>query len=367
MPCSRSARSALLLLTAVSLNLVPVYAQPAGGKVARVLDIDGKTLMTNRRTAGRWFQAYKGMKSYLTERMRTDGRTQALLEFDIGGQAGISPNTEIEIVGQRDIEVIGNKIVVKAGKVWAKIDKQKSQLQIQTSGGVIGIEGTELLVAVEENSPVTELLLFEGQASVTDNDGNKTTLKPGDYIEFGGSGGMCVLSYPSSGLRSLVVERFPEFSSFLAARGITAIPKTSGPSLTRDHLEAPVDFDRLLRASEEGLLQSAEGVAAAGGLSPSQITAPAGAPKLSWDPVPQAVGYQVLLAGDPGMDELVFSSLADEAALAVPEGAPGGPAGRYYLRVIPLGEDGMPVAPASQTWFDSAGWESQGMLADPGQ
>lgn len=334
--------------------------------MARVLDIEGQTLMTNRRTAGRWFQAYKGMKSYLTERMRTDARTQALLEFDIGGRAGISPNTEIEIVGQRDIEVIGNKVVVKAGRIWARIDKQKSQLQIQTSGGVIGIEGTELLVAVEEGSPVTELLLFEGQASVTDNHGVKTTLRPGDYIEFGGSAGACVLSYPSSGLRSLVVERFPEFSTFLAARGVTAIPKSSGPTFERDHLSTPVMFDQLVLASEQGLQHPSEGSPSVGGLSPSQVAAPAGAPSLVWDEVPGAVAYQVLLASDPEMEELVFSSRVESAGLVVPEGAPGAPAGRYYLRVIPLGEDGLPSAPASQTWFDSSGWESQGMLAGPG-
>jgi hypothetical protein len=118
------------------------------------------------------------------------------------------PTPRLRSWGQREIDIVGNKVVVKSGKIWAKIDRQKSQLQIQTSGGVIGIEGTELLVAVEEGG-TSELLLFEGQASITDNDGNKKTLFPGDYAEFGGGGGMCVLSYPSNGLRSLVVERFP--------------------------------------------------------------------------------------------------------------------------------------------------------------
>ena len=284
----RLRRCTASFVLATTVLACPVFGQPAGGKVARVLDIDGKILMTNRRTDGRWFQAYEGMKSYLTERLRTDANTQAALEFDIGGRAGISPNTEIEIVGQREIDIVGNKVVVKSGKIWAKIDRQKSQLQIQTSGGVIGIEGTELLVAVEEGG-TSELLLFEGQASITDNDGNKKTLFPGDYAEFGGGGGMCVLSYPSNGLRSLVVERFPEFSSFLAARGITTVPKgaITGPSLR------PVpDFDELLQASEQNLVQDPQG------LTPSKQTLALGQPTLSWPAVHGADSYLVLLAGD---------------------------------------------------------------------
>jgi hypothetical protein len=218
---------------------------------------------------------------------------------------------------------------------------------------VIGIEGTELLVAVEEGG-TSELLLFEGQASITDNDGNKKTLFPGDYAEFGGGGGMCVLSYPSNGLRSLVVERFPEFSSFLAARGITTVPKgaITGPSLR------PVpDFDELLQASEQNLVQDPQG------LTPSKQTLALGQPTLSWPAVHGADSYLVLLAGDAAMEDIVFSAAADGASLTVPLGAPGVAAGRFYFRVIPLGADGQPIAHAYQTWFDSAGWQSEGVLA----
>lgn len=348
--------SPFALALTLSLAVLPVSAQPSSGKVARVLDIDGKTLMTNRRTDGRWFQAYEGMSSYLKEHLRTDERTQATLEFAIGGRAGVSPGTEIEIVGQRDVDVVGNKIVVRSGKVWAKIDKQKSQLQIQTSGGVIGIEGTELLVAADENGR-SEVLLFEGQISLTDSQGNQQTLRPGDYAEMGGSGGggACVLSYSSGGLRSLVVERFPEFTSFLASCGITTVPKSA---LTGAPIPlARPGLDEVVSASTEGLVEDPVG------LTPSRSTV-SGPPTFSWPAVGGAAEYMILLGSDSGMQDLAFSARAEGASFTVPSGAPSLAAGRYYLRVVPLDDGGHPVAHAYQTWFESAGWQSDGILAD---
>ena len=118
--------------------------KPMGPKVGVVLDIDGRRLMYRRRLrsgmAGT-FQAYQGMPVFLNDHFETDSNTKATLEFTIGCRALISPGTEIVVVGQREINIVGNKFAVTAGKMWAKIDKQNSQLQIQTSGGVIGIEG----------------------------------------------------------------------------------------------------------------------------------------------------------------------------------------------------------------------------------
>lgn len=344
----------LLALAFAALGFAPVWSQPSDGKVARVLDIAGHSLFTDRRTDGRWFQAYVGMKSYLSERLRTDEKTSAALEFDIGGKAGISPGTEVEIVSQRDIEVIGNKLVLKAGRVWAKIDKQKSRLQIQTSGGVIGIDGTELLVSVDPDSPVSELLLFEGQATITDNEGRKQTLLPGDYAVFGGASGMCVLSYSSPGLRSLVVERFPEFSSFLAARGITTIPNTTGPAVWRSHLSSAASFDEIMAVSASSLVKDDPS------LSPSRTSIPGGPPQLSWPAAAGAVEYQVVVGSGGEFDEVVFSARTQASSLSVPVDAPGAPKGRYHFRVIPLDREGRALPGSRQTWFDSPGWDNPG-------
>lgn len=61
--------------------------------VGSVVDIDGPRLMYRRpareQSGGGWFQAYEGMKVYIGDEFRTDRNTQAVLEFIVGGRAGI--------------------------------------------------------------------------------------------------------------------------------------------------------------------------------------------------------------------------------------------------------------------------------------
>lgn len=117
--------------------------KPMEPKMGRVLDIDGPRLMYRRRlpsgNVGN-FQAYERMPVHLNDHLETDGRTTAALEFTIGGRAVISPGTKIVVNGHREIDTVGNAFLVTSGKIWAKVDRQKSQLQIQTSGGVTGME-----------------------------------------------------------------------------------------------------------------------------------------------------------------------------------------------------------------------------------
>lgn len=359
------------ILVGLVVSLVGTsFGQNSTEYVAKVMGIDGSSLTTNRRTEGRWFQAYSGMKSYLTERLRTGEQTSAMLEFAIGGRAGINRNTEIEIVGLRDVETVGNKIVVKTGTMWAKIDKQKKRLQIQTAGGVIGVEGTELLVAHDPETKVSEVLLFEGRITLTDDKGNKKTMNPGDYASLGGPSGMCVLSYPPTSLRTLIVERFPRFSSYLAQYDVATIPKPASPTLIRGFLKPRPGLYELLAVSNDTLVTDpAEFASGAGsdrltGLQPSQTNV-GGKPNLSWDAFPGAESYQVVLAADENMDDIAFSGVAEQNSLDIPAGAPGIGSGKYFYRVIPLDKDGKPMGRASQTWFETTGWESQGVaLAD---
>ena len=57
-------------------------------RVGSVIDIDGPRLYTNRLKDQGWFQAYAGMNTFLSERLRTDKQTQAVLRFLVGGLAG---------------------------------------------------------------------------------------------------------------------------------------------------------------------------------------------------------------------------------------------------------------------------------------
>lgn len=329
--------------------------RPAG----RVVDIDGPRLYTNRvKTTKSWYQAHTGMRTYLAERLRTDKDTRAILDFNIGGHAGIDRNTVIQIVSEGDVSKSGNSMRVDVGRMWAKLDRQEKPLEIRTSGGVIGIEGTELLIGVDAEKGVTEVLLFEGKVSVTDDKGNVKQMFPGDYAEFGGPKSMCVLSYPPASLRTLVVERFPTFSSFLATQNVTSIPNPASPTLVRGANKIRPDLLSVWTSSQQAKEATIEW------LSPSQADAGDGPPQFRWSPVPGASSYAVYVTGEGSTEEIWLSGRTEESQFVVPEGAPSLEAGRYSWSVVPLDAEGAAMEQPAATWFTTSGWTASGVTLE---
>lgn len=115
-----------------------------GPMVAKIIDIVGPRVMVLRRypTSGVVsIQAYVGMPIFKNDHIKTDPTSNCCAEYLIGGRALIGASHECVISGHREMHSVGNQVRSKAQKLWNKIDKQKAQLQIQTNGGVIGIEG----------------------------------------------------------------------------------------------------------------------------------------------------------------------------------------------------------------------------------
>lgn len=298
------------------------------------------------------------MATHLTERLRTDSKTQAVLQFFVGGRAGIGRNTQIEIVSPKDVEKYGAGMRVNTGLFWGNMDSLKTNYQIQTSGGVIGIEGTELLVGVDPEKGVTEVLLFEGKVTVTDDKGNEKEMFPGDYAEFGGPKSMCVLSYPPASLRTLVVERFPSFSSFIATQKVTSIPNPASPTLVRGFNKIRPDLLAVWSSAQESTGQ------AVSGLTPSEGSTGPGVPTFSWRAVPDAASYALYITGDEVGQEVLFSVRTEDTSFTVPEGAPSLEGGRYFWSVVPLGEDGAPLGKVATTWFETPGWTATGVTLE---
>ena len=178
-----SKRFAHLAMTAATFSILMsggAFAQEKAKQVGSVLDIDGKILMTNRLQEMTWYQAYPAMKTYLKERMKTDEDTTATIEFLVGGRAVIAPGTEVEITTPKDTTILN----IKSGSVWAKFDKQDKEFQIQTAGGVMGIEGTEFIVGVDDKTGETELTVIEGAVRVN-NDDSSQLIPGGETANFG--------------------------------------------------------------------------------------------------------------------------------------------------------------------------------------
>lgn len=115
-----------------------------GQAVARMIDIDGSRVMIKRRYPNGGLiniQAVVGMLLHTNDHIKTDLHTVCCIEFLIGGRGLVGKNVECMVGGHREMYAVGNQTAATARRVWNKIDKQKAQLQIQTNGGVIGIEG----------------------------------------------------------------------------------------------------------------------------------------------------------------------------------------------------------------------------------
>lgn len=75
------------------------------------------------------------------ERVRTDPNTKVALELDLGGRVGVRPGSEIELSGERTVTDPKRGFRLTKGGVWAKCREMREPLEIQMTGGVIGVKG----------------------------------------------------------------------------------------------------------------------------------------------------------------------------------------------------------------------------------
>lgn len=360
----------LFFILGLSLMATRGEAQDRLVLVGSVIDIDGPSLSTNRSTEEQWFQAYPQMKTYLDERLRSDEETTATIEFLVGGRAVISPGSEIEISSPKDTTILK----LKSGALWASFDKQDKSFQIETSGGVIGIEGTEFLVELSDDGE-TELTVIEGELSVSDAEGEQAMVSAGEQALF-------------SRRRALRLSRFAaQGLSRQEARNLTfGLPgkrkRMLRPAIQRAVLQRSPSHRRLLRgmfiAQPESLealllaLAQARPAAEQGRRAASRPRRrPDWAPMtfsqsegsvnpldLSWTKVRGAHGYVAVLTEDVLGRELVWYGFSKQNRLAYPKNGPELREGeRYHLFVVPVAVSGKPIGrnPVAHLGFLSPG------------
>lgn len=339
----------------------PALAQDAPKLVGSVVDIDGPVLMTNRLKEAKWYQAYPQMKTYLKERMKADEKTTATIEFLVGGRAVISPGTEVEIVTPKDTTVLK----IKSGTVWAKFDKQDKQFQIETSGGVMGIEGTEFIVTTDPVTGQTKLVVVEGSVRV-----NNELVEGGKEADFGKSAlkvaEFAAYNTPESAIREAAFGKLdPQTRDVLMPvvnRALWALPGqyrigryfySREFGYARRALRLLQDPEAAITDEVASQVGSRVGFGVGGMLrnankppEPVKDIAAAGAtPKFTWDGVKGASKYTVVVANDSEAKEVVWYGVADgkKTQLDYPAYGPELASGKtYYLFVMPLNNKGEP-------------------------
>lgn len=159
------------LLTISAFLLINVIAKPNKDDIiARVTDVQGKTLQVQRSGAGNWEKGSKNTPGFIRDHFRTDAQTTAALELLVGARVGIKKNSEIALLSDKEAGTIDGKkvrkIALSSGGIYAKFHKQEQPITIQTRGGVMGIKGTEFNIDTQDDGQ-TEVTLLEGSVDYT--------------------------------------------------------------------------------------------------------------------------------------------------------------------------------------------------------
>lgn len=326
--------------------------------VGRVIDIDGRKLMTNRMTESSWFQAYMEMSTFLKERLQTDEHTTATIQFTVNGRSVIAPGTQVEI------DTVGSTRVmkVKSGTVWAKFDKQEEEFQIKTAGGVMGIEGTEFFVEADEEGETT-LTVIEGKVRVQSGDqeqvvtdGEEANFRRGvkQFRPFAKN--MTLIQRRQAAFKKLGIEGKP-FAQYIRARGLARKKRRFLSSLF---------FAQAARRQPPRNLKNPPGRPPRPRRMPQfeiRTIDQAGLLSASWTPT-LTRSYAVLVSTDEDGEEALWHGKSNSPTFQYPQYGPPLEEGvEYYLSVTPLRPDESPFRNkqgeeiSAQKTFKSAGHE----------
>lgn len=347
------------------------WAQPA--PVAQVQSIAGAgNLFYQDPGKPQWYRAYLEMDNYKGQHLKTDAASAATLRFHLGGLANLAKGSEIEIVGDRDIQVVGNTLVVKSGSLWAKVDKQKKDLQVKTAGGVMAIKGTEFVVSVDEQGD-TRLSLLDGSVVVYPEGGEAYEAAPGHEILFGRNRQLVAELRSTQELlqrlRGQLGENFFEMrQQLLQTREQMEQTRAQMLSFRKDMLETreqlQKDGDELresLLNTRESLLESLgqnpkaqrrQGRVQAANRSAGMVTRNArGLPRFRYATA-GAREYKILLARGPSFENgLLWAARTSQAEIDYPGDARPLDPGLYRWRVWPLDDQGQPLGQALEGNF----------------
>lgn len=114
--------------------------------------------------------------------IRTGVGSRAEIRYIDGTITRLGPSSVMRIENKDIKEPKRTGIRLLLGKLWLKVTKGNGLLKIQTPTATASVLGTELFVSNNEKN-VSHITTLEGLVEVSDNQGDKTLVKPGEWVE----------------------------------------------------------------------------------------------------------------------------------------------------------------------------------------
>lgn len=315
--------------------------------VLRLINIQSVGAAPNiqRRAAGdtKWYQAFLGTEGYVADHFKTDARTVAALEFAIGGRVAISRDTEIEVISERSVNAISapQRVVMRSGHLWMRSTRPLARpLEIQTNGGTLGIKGTEF--TVEALPEETQVAVMDGAVEVKDLQAKYLGVaQPGDVYHLKTN----PKPQDDTAVEHLDPGQMQGFKeSFLLRAELISLRNSleQARNLKNELFEKLEGLKGVDEHINRGLVEpygEAIGMSPSGGFGLStKNTSPVGT-TFAWDSVAGADGYVIFVSDTAQFHNILFSDRLRDTRAVYPETARPLKPGRYYWRIIPVGNN----------------------------
>lgn len=347
-----------LTSSAAVLSLLAAVAR-ADEAVVRVIDIKApaktqSSLLHRKPQDSQYFSAFVGTTGALKDRFKTSADTVAALEFLLGGRVGINRNTEIEVVNERSVAATNvpiQRVILHQGALWFKSDRLKKPLEIQTSGGIMGIKGTEFTLESEPNN--TQLSVLEGAVEVQDNQRKLLgTAQPGDVYDLSPEASVApkVRHVDPAELRR-AVEEGPLGEAMSLIRQELQLIRHDYNDLSGRINDFVSGLDgskpKLARPFKDAINQAPK----PGGVEGAVNMASQSHPVFRWKEFPNADGYVVFLSQDANFNNILFSARVSDETAVYPSTSRPLAVGQYYWRIVPVDAEDRPLHGATQATF----------------
>lgn len=344
--------------------------------MASVAAIEG-SLSVQRDGQPQWYSGYVKMPDFVRDRLKTDTRSMAALDFVSGGRVGLGRGSEIEIRGQGEVQQSGGAggaqtVVLTSGTLWAKFSPQEKPFQVRTESALLSVKGTEFAVECAADQTTT-LSVLEGKVAYSplgDESQAASLATEGMQVILAYKKVPVVKTYPVGTLRQRLDERFPGLDHWLVRqyvgnvwRGIENNPQAV--QVITDPNKVVADIRRKVAANLEPLRRLGIQVPNLdpggqkpdfpSGLDPDQVGVDPMRLSFRWDPLEGCQEYALLMSRNENMGTLDWSARTKGTSLSYPStGFPLQQGARYFWRVIGLDGSGEPVGKAGQTFFTAS-------------